>query len=202
MPNADRLSIGNYITQDNETVFASTTVVSMRIRRPVVTPLSRACFVLDGALPRNSPVIGFLTDQLLARSKVLLLNRPQAAARAAGALSAFMTLWAGLLAALPTVLPGIPVQRCWAHKIRNIQTRHPSPACATTSTNSSLASVTNLPTGARRYAPPMPSSAVSEKSAGAPGRWAPYRTKHQWTASCSPSSPTKTNHRESVPFSS
>src|ERR1700731_920368 len=25
----------------------------------------------------------------------------------------------GLLAALPTVLPGIPVQRCWAHKIRN-----------------------------------------------------------------------------------
>lgn len=27
---------------------------------------------------------------------------------------------AGLLAALPIVLPGIPVQRCWAHKIRNI----------------------------------------------------------------------------------
>ena len=26
----------------------------------------------------------------------------------------------GLLAALPTVLPGIPVQRCWAHKIRNV----------------------------------------------------------------------------------
>lgn len=26
----------------------------------------------------------------------------------------------GLLAALPVVLPGIPVQRCWAHKIRNI----------------------------------------------------------------------------------
>jgi putative transposase len=26
----------------------------------------------------------------------------------------------GLLAALPTVLPDIPVQRCWAHKIRNI----------------------------------------------------------------------------------
>jgi hypothetical protein len=26
----------------------------------------------------------------------------------------------GLGAALPTVLPGIPVQRCWAHKIRNI----------------------------------------------------------------------------------
>jgi len=27
---------------------------------------------------------------------------------------------AGLLAALPTVFPGIPVQRCWAHKIRNV----------------------------------------------------------------------------------
>jgi putative transposase len=27
---------------------------------------------------------------------------------------------AGLLAALPTVLPTIPVQRCWAHKIRNV----------------------------------------------------------------------------------
>jgi transposase-like protein len=26
----------------------------------------------------------------------------------------------GLLAALPTVLPNIPVQRCWAHKIRNV----------------------------------------------------------------------------------
>jgi transposase-like protein len=27
---------------------------------------------------------------------------------------------AGLLAALPTVFPAVPVQRCWAHKIRNI----------------------------------------------------------------------------------
>ena len=27
---------------------------------------------------------------------------------------------AGLIAALPTVFPGIPVQRCWAHKIRNV----------------------------------------------------------------------------------
>src|SRR3984893_14876047 len=26
----------------------------------------------------------------------------------------------GLLAALPVVLPDLPVQRCWAHKIRNI----------------------------------------------------------------------------------
>ena len=26
----------------------------------------------------------------------------------------------GLLAALPTVFPGIAVQRCWAHKIRNV----------------------------------------------------------------------------------
>ncbi len=27
---------------------------------------------------------------------------------------------AGLLAALPTTYPGVPVQRCWAHKIRNV----------------------------------------------------------------------------------
>ncbi|GAB3389805.1 hypothetical protein GCM10027514_33020 [Azotobacter armeniacus] len=27
---------------------------------------------------------------------------------------------AGLLAALPVVYPGLPVQRCWAHKIRNV----------------------------------------------------------------------------------
>jgi putative transposase len=26
----------------------------------------------------------------------------------------------GLLAALPTVFPGVPVQRCWAHKMRNV----------------------------------------------------------------------------------
>jgi transposase-like protein len=26
----------------------------------------------------------------------------------------------GLLAALPTAYPGLPVQRCWAHKIRNV----------------------------------------------------------------------------------
>jgi putative transposase len=25
-----------------------------------------------------------------------------------------------LLAALPTAYPGVPVQRCWAHKIRNL----------------------------------------------------------------------------------
>ena len=31
----------------------------------------------------------------------------------------------GLLAALPTVLPGIAVQRCWAHKIRNIAQQGP-----------------------------------------------------------------------------
>jgi len=29
----------------------------------------------------------------------------------------------GLLAALPTVYPGVPVQRCWVHKIRNCQER-------------------------------------------------------------------------------
>jgi transposase-like protein len=30
---------------------------------------------------------------------------------------------AGLLAALPTAYPGVPVQRCWAHKIRNLLTK-------------------------------------------------------------------------------
>ena len=33
----------------------------------------------------------------------------------------------GLLAALPAVFYGIPVQRCWAHKIRNIPTRSAKP---------------------------------------------------------------------------
>lgn len=33
----------------------------------------------------------------------------------------------GLLAALPTVFPGIPVQRCWAHKIRNVLDKVRSP---------------------------------------------------------------------------
>jgi hypothetical protein len=31
----------------------------------------------------------------------------------------------GLLAALPTAYPGIPVQRCWAHKIRNVLAKVP-----------------------------------------------------------------------------
>ena len=34
-----------------------------------------------------------------------------------------------------------------------------------------------------------------------PGPWERSRTEHPWTASCSPSSPTKTNHRASVPLS-
>jgi hypothetical protein len=38
----------------------------------------------------------------------------------------------GLLAALPIVLHGIPVQRCWAHKIRNIPARPTSPSQART----------------------------------------------------------------------
>jgi putative transposase len=35
----------------------------------------------------------------------------------------------GLLAALPTAFPDIPVQRCWAHKIRNVlaKVRKPDP---------------------------------------------------------------------------
>jgi transposase-like protein len=33
----------------------------------------------------------------------------------------------GLLAALPTAFPDIPVQRCWAHKIRNVLNKVPKP---------------------------------------------------------------------------
>jgi putative transposase len=33
----------------------------------------------------------------------------------------------GLLAALPTAYPGVPVQRCWAHKIRNVLDKCGSP---------------------------------------------------------------------------
>ena len=150
---------------------------------------------------------------------------------------------AGLLAALPTVFPGIPVQRCWAHKIRNIlnkvkkvdqpavkraihnvmnapnapaaraaarrfadrfELKYPNAvACLRNDLDELLTCFRyKSPDGARRCEPPMLSSAASAKSDDAPGQWALSRIKHQWTASCSPSSHMKTNHRASVPFSS
>jgi putative transposase len=41
----------------------------------------------------------------------------------------------GLLAALPTAFPGIPVQRCWAHKIRNVLNKVRKPNRAAIKTN-------------------------------------------------------------------
>ena len=139
----------------------------------------------------------------------------------------------GLIAALPTVYPGIPLQRCWAHKVRNVlgkvrkadhgavkaalhaimnapnrpkvphaaspvpgkrPTPRPSPACATTSTTCSPASATPpLPSVSE---PPTPSNDASARSGAEPDPWAHSRTAHQWTSSSSPSSSTKTKHRE------
>lgn len=62
----------------------------------------------------------------------------------------------GLLAALPTAFPGIPVQRCWAHKIRNVlaKVRKPDQAAI----KAGLHGIMNAPTlpaawcAARRFA--------------------------------------------------
>ena len=45
---------------------------------------------------------------------------PPRAHRAGASRCCASTAARGLLAALPTAFPGLPVQRCWAHKIRNI----------------------------------------------------------------------------------
>jgi putative transposase len=62
----------------------------------------------------------------------------------------------GLLAALPTAFPGIPVQRCWAHKIRNVLAKV---RCADQSAvKADLHAIMNAPTlpqarsAARRFA--------------------------------------------------
>ena len=52
-----------------------------------------------------------------------------------------------------------------------------------------------------RSGPPTPSSAASAKCGAVPDPWAPSRTRPPWTASSSPSSPAKTNHRASAPLS-
>ena len=62
----------------------------------------------------------------------------------------------GLLAALPTVFPGLPVQRCWAHKIRNLLDK--VRAADRTAVKADLHAVMNAPhekaarTAARRFA--------------------------------------------------
>jgi transposase-like protein len=63
---------------------------------------------------------------------------------------------AGLLAALPTAFPDVPVQRCWAHKIRNVlnKVRKPDQAAI----KADLYRIMNAPTlpaawsAARRFA--------------------------------------------------
>ena len=62
----------------------------------------------------------------------------------------------GLLAALPTALPGVPVQRCWAHQIRNVLSKVRKPDQA--AIKASLHRIMNAPTlpqarsAARRFA--------------------------------------------------
>ena len=150
---------------------------------------------------------------------------------------------AGLLAALPTALPNIPVQRCWAHKIRNVldKVRRADQPKVKRALHKIMnaANISEARSAARRFAerfqqryaaalaclrndldqlltcfrykseadrracaPPTRSNGASERSDDGPGRWAHSRTKPQWIASCSPSSLTKTNHRESAPLSS
>ena len=157
---------------------------------------------------------------------------------------------AGLLAALPTAYPGVPVQRCWAHKIRNVlgkvrradqpavkadphavmnattvpQARSAArrfadhwtadypravaclrddldelltPACA----GAGSAGATNPRPSARPSEPPMPSSDAFAKSDDEPDPWASSPIALRWTASCSPSSITKTKTRASAPLS-
>ena len=147
---------------------------------------------------------------------------------------------AGLLAALPTVYPAIPVQRCWAHKIRNVlgkvrKADHDA-------VKAGLHAIMNAKTrpqarsAARRFADRWHGAhakavaclrndldellacwrykTIEERKAvrttnaierrfreGGPGPWACSRTEPPWTASCSPSSPTKTQPRECPPSS-
>ena len=143
-------------------------------------------------------------------------------------------------AALPTAFPGLPVQRCWAHKIRNVlnKVRKPDQAAIKAYLHR-IMNASTLPaawSAARRFADRWTEAypravaclradlddlltclryaTVAERKAvrttnaierrfrevrRRTSRWAPSRTKPPWTASCSPSSPTKTSTRESLP---
>ena len=63
---------------------------------------------------------------------------------------------AGLLAALPVVYPGVPVQRCWAHKIRNILDKVHKADCKTVKVGlhavMNAATLTTARSAARRFA--------------------------------------------------
>ena len=142
----------------------------------------------------------------------------------------------GLIADLPTVYPGIPLQRCWAHKVRNVlgKVRKADHGAV----KAALHAIMNAPnrpkalSAARRFAsaweetypkavaclrndlddlltcfryPTLAerrrvrtTNAIERRflEVRRRTRWAHSRTAHQWTASSSPSSSTKTKHRE------
>jgi putative transposase len=148
----------------------------------------------------------------------------------------------GLLAALPTAYPGVAVQRCWAHKMRNVLAKvrvADQPAV-----KADLQVVINAKTlprarsAARRFADRWQAdypkavaclrddldelltcwryrSVVERKRVRTTNaierrfrevrrrtrRWASSQTEPRWTASCSPSSTTKTETRASAPLS-
>ena len=153
----------------------------------------------------------------------------------------------GLLAALPIVYPGVPVQRCWAHKIRNVlNTVHKADHDAVKRDVHRIMNAANrvqARSAARRFADRWQdryakaveclrrdldelltcyryktleerkavrttvnvyvdrSNAASARSGAEPVPGASSKTTPPWTGSCSPSSHTKTQPRESPPSS-
>ncbi len=144
------------------------------------------------------------------------------------------------LAALPTVYPAIPVQRCWAHKIRNVLGKvRKGDYDAVEAGLHAIMNATTRPqarSAARRFADRWQGAhakavacprndldellagwrykTIEERKAvrttnaiehrfreGGPGRWACSGTGPPWTASRSPSSPTKTQPAELPPSS-
>ena len=101
----------------------------MHARSPRPTRRSHGLARKTGAGALKRPVLVALG--IRADGKKEIIDRRESAAalptglyRRASAMNAVEVISAdgrqGLSAALPTVYPGIPLQRCWAHKIRNI----------------------------------------------------------------------------------
>jgi transposase-like protein len=91
---------------------------------------------------------------------------------------------AGLLAALPTAFPAVPVQRCWAHKIRNVLNKVRTPDQPAVKAGQHR--IMNA-TICRRPGPPRAASPITGK-ASTPRPWpacAPTST------TCSPASATR-----------
>lgn len=68
---------------------------------------------------------------------------------------------AGLLAALPTVFPGVPVQRYWAHKIRNVLNK--VKAVNHNAVKASLHAITNAKTLVAAAPPPVASPTAGRR---------------------------------------